>query len=73
MIENYGKKSDEANTLPSLPGCEARGSGPQKTIEHVAKAVDMRVMGLEEDGFSIRAVAGSEALRVHRSKAGLLN
>ena len=39
--------------LPDLPGCVATGNTPEETIHRIAKAVDMHIKGLEEDGLPI--------------------
>jgi predicted RNase H-like HicB family nuclease len=41
--------------LLDLPGCVATGRTPEETIERIAKAVDMHIKGLEEDGLPIPA------------------
>jgi predicted RNase H-like HicB family nuclease len=41
--------------LPDLPGCVATGTTPAETKEQLAKAVDMHLKGMEEDGLPIPA------------------
>ncbi|MDR3557403.1 MAG: type II toxin-antitoxin system HicB family antitoxin [Syntrophobacteraceae bacterium] len=36
--------------LPDVPGCIATGSTPEATVKNLAKALEMHLEGLREDG-----------------------
>lgn len=52
VVIEKGEKNYSAY-LPDVPGCIATGRTPEITLEKLAKALEMHLAGLREDGLSI--------------------
>jgi predicted RNase H-like HicB family nuclease len=54
VVMEKGKKNYSAY-LPDVPGCIATGRTPELTMKRLAKALEMHLAGLREDGLPIPA------------------
>ncbi len=52
VVIEKGEKNYSAY-LPDVPGCVATGRSPEITIKRLAKAPEMHLAGLREDGLPI--------------------
>ena len=52
VVIEKGKRNYSAY-LPDVPGCIATGRTPAATLDRLAKALEMHLAGLEEDGLPI--------------------
>jgi predicted RNase H-like HicB family nuclease len=52
VVIEKGEKNYSAY-LPDVPGCIATGGTPEITIKRLAKALEMHLAGLREDGLPI--------------------
>lgn len=52
VVIEKGEKNYSAY-LPDVPGCVATGRTPEVTLKRLAKALEMHLAGLREDGLAI--------------------